>query len=218
MKLYFIRHGKTEWNLESRYQGAGGDSELLPESFDEIKDLAKFLNKTTFAHAYASPIKRARITAKTILDKMDDAPRLTLLSRLKEFNLGKMEGMKFSDVAKMYPNAFENFRNHPDKYNANEINGESFEDVINRMTPAIKSISNYYSDNDNIMIVSHGAALNALINSLLGTPIAELRHRGGLANTSTTILETHDNGKTFKLLKWNYTDYLARSLNKTDLI
>jgi probable phosphoglycerate mutase len=129
-----------------------------------------------------------------------------------------MEGMKFSDVAKMYPNAFENFRNHPDKYNANEINGESFEDVINRMTPAIKSISNYYSDNDNIMIVSHGAALNALINSLLGTPIAELRHRGGLANTSTTILETHDNGKTFKLLKWNYTDYLARSLNKTDLI
>ncbi len=64
MKLYFIRHGKTKWNLESRYQGAGGDSELLPESFNEIKDLAQFLNKTTFSHAYASPIKRARVTAE----------------------------------------------------------------------------------------------------------------------------------------------------------
>lgn len=218
MKLYFIRHGKTKWNLESRYQGAGGDSELLPESFNEIKDLAQFLNKTTFSHAYASPIKRARVTAEKILDRLDDSPKLTLLSRLKEFDLGKMEGMKFTDVTKLYPNAFDSFRNHPDKYDASEIDGESFYDVINRMTPAIKSIASYYDNDDNILIVSHGAALNALINSLLDVPVKDLRKRGGLANTSTTILETNDHGKTFKLLKWNYTDYLSRSLNKTDLI
>lgn len=218
MKLYFIRHGKTKWNLESRYQGAGGDSELLPESFNEIKDLAQFLNKTTFSHAYASPIKRARVTAEKILDRLDDSPKLTLLSRLKEFDLGKMEGMKFTDVTKLYPNAFDSFRNHPDKYDASEIDGESFYDVINRMTPAIKSIASYYDNDDNILIVSHGAALNALINSLSDVPVKDLRKRGGLANTSTTILETNDYGKTFKLLKWNYTDYLSRSLNKTDLI
>ena len=26
MKLYFVRHGRTIWNLEGRFQGAGGDS------------------------------------------------------------------------------------------------------------------------------------------------------------------------------------------------
>ena len=29
MKLYFVRHGKTQWNLEGRFQGANGDSPLL---------------------------------------------------------------------------------------------------------------------------------------------------------------------------------------------
>ncbi|WVT92775.1 histidine phosphatase family protein, partial [Enterococcus durans] len=26
MELYFTRHGKTEWNLERRFQGSNGDS------------------------------------------------------------------------------------------------------------------------------------------------------------------------------------------------
>ena len=29
MKLYFVRHGRTVWNLEGRFQGASGDSPLL---------------------------------------------------------------------------------------------------------------------------------------------------------------------------------------------
>lgn len=35
MKLYFVRHGKTEWNLEGRLQGAKGDSPLLEESIEQ---------------------------------------------------------------------------------------------------------------------------------------------------------------------------------------
>ena len=44
MKLYFIRHGKTEWNLEMRFQGASGDSPLLETSIDELKRLGKHLS------------------------------------------------------------------------------------------------------------------------------------------------------------------------------
>jgi probable phosphoglycerate mutase len=84
------------------------------------------------------------------------------------------------------------------------------------MTPAVLSIVQNNPD-DNVMVVSHGAALNAEMNHLLGTPLADLRKRGGLANTSTTILESTD-GKTFKLLKWNDTSYLNRKLDKTDLV
>ena len=39
MKLYFTRHGKTEWNQQKRFQGMTGDSPLLPTSYDEIKQL-----------------------------------------------------------------------------------------------------------------------------------------------------------------------------------
>lgn len=66
MDIYFVRHGKTQWNLQSRYQGAGGDSPLLPESYKEMKELAKYYYNVKFERIYASPIKRARVTAMKI--------------------------------------------------------------------------------------------------------------------------------------------------------
>ena len=66
--------------------------------------------------------------------------------------------------------------------------------------------------------MSHGAALNAEINALLGIPLANLRDRGGLANTSTTILETNDGGQNFILNKWNDTEYLTGALDQTSTI
>lgn len=216
-KLYFVRHGKTEWNLESRYQGAGGDSPLLPQSYEEMDLLGEHFQKVPFAHIYASPIKRARVTAARINRKLKKHPKISLLSRLEEFHLGKMEGQKFADVEQQYPEEFENFRNHPDLYDPNAIGGESYQEVIDRMTPAITAIVKAYPD-DIIMIVSHGAALNAEMNSLLGVPLADLRKRGGLANTSTTILESNDDGQSYQLIDWNDTSYLDKKLDPTDLV
>ena len=39
MKLYFVRHGRTEWNQEGRFQGASGDSSLLPTAVEELQTL-----------------------------------------------------------------------------------------------------------------------------------------------------------------------------------
>ncbi|CAI2682007.1 Phosphoserine phosphatase 1 [Apilactobacillus kunkeei] len=218
MKLYFVRHGKTEWNLESRYQGAGGDSELLPESYKQMDQLGEYLKDVKFSHAYSSPIKRARITAYRVIQHFHRKPQLSLWNRFEEFHLGKMEGKKFDDVKKQFPQSFDNFRNYPEKYDADEIGGESFNDVISRMQYAIKRVVNENDNEDNVIIFSHGAALNALINSLLGVEIKNLRKRGGLANTSTTILETTDGGKSFALVSWNNTEYLTKKTDKTDVI
>ena len=98
-KVYLIRHGKTQWNLESRYQGANGDSPLLKDSYREIELLASSLQRIPFEHAYTSPLKRARVTAQALLNHLNPEIPLTIDSRLKEFNLGKMEGMHFEDVA-----------------------------------------------------------------------------------------------------------------------
>ncbi len=43
MKIYFIRHGKTQWNLEGRFQGYSGDSDLLPEAIEEVQHLGQHL-------------------------------------------------------------------------------------------------------------------------------------------------------------------------------
>ncbi len=216
-KVYLIRHGKTQWNLESRYQGANGDSPLLKDSYREIELLASSLQRIPFEHAYASPLKRARITAQALLNHLNPEIPLTIDSRLKEFNLGKMEGMHFEDVAAKWPEVLKNFRHHPDKYDESLVEGESFLEVIARFRAAIEEYCRQYP-NGNILVISHGAALNAAINALIGTPLAHLKDRGGLSNTSTTILTTND-GSHFELEKWNDTSYLHKSkVDPTDTI
>lgn len=54
MKFYFVRHGKTQWNLEGRFQGANGDSPLLEESVHDLEKLviiSKMLNLMPFFQA-----------------------------------------------------------------------------------------------------------------------------------------------------------------------
>lgn len=216
-KVYLIRHGKTQWNLESRYQGANGDSPLLKDSYREIELLASSLQRLPFEHAYTSPLKRARVTAQALLNHLNPEIPLTIDSRLKEFNLGKMEGMHFEDVAAKWPEVLKNFRHHPDKYDESLVEGESFLEVIARFRAAIEEYCRQYP-NGNILVISHGAALNAAINALIGTPLAHLKDRGGLSNTSTTILTTND-GRHFELEKWNDTSYLHKSkVDPTDTI
>ncbi|AMY13490.1 histidine phosphatase family protein [Limosilactobacillus reuteri] len=216
-KVYLIRHGKTQWNLESRYQGANGDSPLLKDSYREIELLASSLQRIPFEHAYTSPLKRARVTAQALLNHLNPEIPLTIDSRLKEFNLGKMEGMHFEDVAAKWPEVLKNFRHHPDKYDESLVEGESFLEVIARFRAAIEEYCRQYP-NGNILVISHGAALNAAINALIGTPLAHLKDRGGLSNTSTTILTTNDD-RHFELEKWNDTSYLHKSkVDPTDMI
>lgn len=216
-KVYLIRHGKTQWNLESRYQGAHGDSPLLESSYHEIDLLADSLRDTEFAHAYVSPLKRARVTAETLIQRLGQAIPLTVDSRLQEFNLGKMEGMHFDAVAEKWPEVLNNFRHHPDQYDETVVASESFPAVIDRMGRAIREFCRNNPD-ANILVVSHGAALNASINALAGAPLAHLKDRGGLSNTSTTILSTTD-AEHFNLDQWNDTSYLHKAkVDPTDTI
>lgn len=108
-KLYFIRHGKTEWNNEGRFQGANGDSPLLPESYQQIELLGKHLQDIKFAHAFASPIKRARTTADETIRYLKQRPELTLQSGLVEFGMGVWEGKTFVDVQENWPEMYDDY-------------------------------------------------------------------------------------------------------------
>ena len=89
--IYFIRHGKTEWNLAARYQGAHGDSPLLEVSHQDIRSLAASLAGVKFIHAYTSPLKRARQTAEELIAQLPTPVALTVDERLIEFDLRSEE-------------------------------------------------------------------------------------------------------------------------------
>ena len=204
MKLYFVRHGRTVWNLEGRFQGAGGDSPLLPESIDTLKKLGQYLKDISFDKIYSSDLLRAVKSAEIIQSQLTNPCPLESVPDLREWHLGKLEGLKIATLNAIYPQQIQAFRTNLAKFDTTMFEAESLYSTTQRTTQFIKSLKD--SKTEQLLLVGHGANLTASIRTLLGYNEALLRKNGGLDNASLTILET-DDFKKFTLKKWNDTSY-----------
>ena len=204
MKLYFVRHGRTVWNLEGRFQGASGDSPLLSESIDILKQLGQYLNEIHFDTIYSSDLPRAVKSAEIIQSQLQSPCPLKSIPELREWQLGKLEGLKIATLNAIYPQQIKAFRSNLAQFDTKMFEAESLYSTTQRTIQFIKSLKE--SSAENILIVGHGANLTASLRTLLGYKEAHLRKDGGLANASLTVLET-DDFETFTLERWNDTSY-----------
>lgn len=204
MKIYFVRHGKTEWNLEGRFQGYSGDSALLPQAFEELELLGKHLSDLPFDAIYSSDLQRAKITAEQIARANHHCQTVQTTPQLREWSFGKLEGSKMAIFRSIYPKQARALKHNLALFNNDLFEAESVRQVTQRMVDFVQSLKG--QDMDRVLIVSHGAILTASIHRLLGFTPAQLRHRGGLDNASISILETTD-FEHFTELAWNDTSY-----------
>ncbi|MFW7432835.1 histidine phosphatase family protein [Vagococcus carniphilus] len=205
MKLYFTRHGKTEWNQEMRLQGMHGDSPLLQESFEEIEKLGQHLKEIPFTMIYSSPLKRAKMTAEGICCELNQKPSIEFASELKELGLGKLEGQRIIDSREKYPKEMWTLRNDPSQYDPTPFNGEVYEDMLARSVGFVQEVVSN-TETGPILFVSHGVTLGGCIQTLIGTPLNEVRKQGGLSNNSLTIVDYTDG--IFTLDVWNDSSFL----------
>ena len=204
MKLYFVRHGKTEWNLEGRFQGYSGDSNLLPEAVENIQLLGEHLADVPFDRIFSSDLKRAHVTAELIHQANRHSRIVETTPQLREWNFGRLEGTKIRLMQDIYPQQFTALKTNLAQFNSHMFDAETVYQATQRIIQFVKALKE--SQDETVLIVSHGAILTASILSLLGFGPAQLRHRGGLDNTSITILETQD-FEHFTELAWNDTSY-----------
>ncbi len=204
MRIYFIRHGKTEWNLEGRFQGYSGDSALLPESYQDLEKLGKYLAEIPFDAIYSSDLQRAHSTAVEIAKANHHCQTVLTTPQLREWNFGTLEGSKMAIFRSIYPKQARALKHNLALFDNDLFEAESVHQVTQRMVDFVQSLKG--QDIDKVLIVSHGAILTASIHHLLGFTPAQLRHRGGLDNASISILETTD-FEHFTELAWNDTSY-----------
>ena len=93
MKLFFVRHGETDWNLARRVQGHS-DIPLNEYGRYLARETAKGLKDVPFDLAYTSPLIRARETAELILEGRN-IPIMDA-ENIKELGFGIYEGMCIS--------------------------------------------------------------------------------------------------------------------------
>ncbi|WP_314368498.1 histidine phosphatase family protein [uncultured Streptococcus sp.] len=205
MKLYFVRHGRTEWNEEGRIQGANGDSPLLESSIQQLEALGQHLSQTYFDAAYSSDLPRAVHTAQILLKQNQHPITLQEAPALREWRLGRLEGRKIKELKALYPEEMRAFRHNLSQFHHNLFDAESLSDTTKRTCDFVKSLKG--KELDTVLIVGHGANLTASIRTLLGNKPEELRKNGGLDNASVTILTT-DDFEHYLLETWNDTSYL----------
>lgn len=205
-RLYFVRHGKTVWNLEGRFQGRRGDSALLAESIEDAKKTGKSLRNVEFAHVFASPQKRAKDTARYIIEESGQSVPIIEHEGLCEIDFGEWEGKSFSYAEEHYPEEYHNLHANPEKYSPHVFGGETYLELIERSQKVIIDAANAHP-NKNLLFVAHGVTLITAMHSLLGANVEEVRSKGFLSNTSISILDV-DSEQNFSIVQWNDTNHL----------
>ncbi|MDO4962500.1 MAG: histidine phosphatase family protein [bacterium] len=149
MKLYFIRHGQTEANVEGILTGTI-ETNLTQEGIDDAKKLAKSLTMN-FDNYYCSPLKRTHQTLKAI---KGDA-NFEIDSRIIEVSSGKWQGLYKDELPKEEYDMYKKGLMDPPE-------GESLEDEEKRAKDFLDDMFKKYTGDENILVVTHNAFMRTL--------------------------------------------------------
>ena len=189
MKIYFVRHGETDWNKERKIQGQV-DIPLNEFGRHLARETAKGLRDVPFDVCFTSPLGRARETAQIILQGRD-VPILED-KRILEMNFGVLEGKCCSKEGWDVPDSFQMFFDDPVHYQAPE-GGEDFQAVRKRTGDFLNWLfaPEQYRDST-VLVTTHGAAMAGLLNNLKKKPLAEYWGVGVHKNCGVTEVDVTD--------------------------
>jgi alpha-ribazole phosphatase len=149
MKIIFIRHGKTNGNLEKRYIGK------TDESLCEIG--IKELEKNIYPKCdlvFSSSKNRCIQTANLIYKDIS----LNICDDLREYDFGDFEGKNYLEL--INNKDYINWLNS--NCTSNIPNGEDFLKFKTRSCNAFKNIMNKYNGNITISFVVHGGTIMSI--------------------------------------------------------
>ncbi|OFK78977.1 hypothetical protein HMPREF2800_06100 [Anaerosphaera sp. HMSC064C01] len=191
MKIYFTRHGLTEYNKERRIQGLL-DSPLTLEGKEKAKELGARLKDEGIEIIYSSDQKRAMDSAKII----NEALKLDIIPdrKLREVSMLSHEGMTWAESVATDPDREDLIMQRPDLFNEGGIYPyrDALEDAIAFIFELIKT--NY----EKVLVMTHGSKLRVITTVLEGLDLKDTNKVELIKGLSLKIYD-YNEGK-FKLL------------------
>ncbi|MGA2392742.1 MAG: histidine phosphatase family protein [Candidatus Lustribacter sp.] len=161
MELICVRHGRTAWNADRRFQGQT-DIPLDDEGLTQAQALAAHLRDERFDVALASDLSRARTTAETICAEHDLALELT--PALREMHFGAWEGLTWEQIVKRWPELDAAHAMAPMYYTAE--GGESWDALCARIDAFLRATAARIGPEGRALLVSHAGVMHAIVRSL----------------------------------------------------
>ncbi|MBS3811379.1 MAG: alpha-ribazole phosphatase [Halanaerobiales bacterium] len=200
--LVLVRHGETQWNKDSKYQGAV-DIELNKKGKRQAQELYNFLKDEKFDTIYSSTLKRASHTVKDIADYQNKD--LITIADLMEIDFGEWEGLTFAEIEENYPKLAHKWAKDPTCCKPPE--GEHIQEVEERVGDAIDQIVKENQDKK-VLIATHGGIVRIIIAYLLELPLNRI-FSIEVDNVSISRVKFYDHYPVVKLL--NSTHHLKQT-------
>jgi broad specificity phosphatase PhoE len=166
VELLCVRHGRTAWNADNRFQGHT-DVPLDDEGRAQATALAALLRDQRIDAAVSSDLSRAAETARIVLGPREVPLRLD--PNWREMRFGDWEGLTWAQIVAANP--------HLDATGATTVKrytpggGESFGELTERVGRAVERISAEVPEDGVALVATHAGPLHALLGVLLGDEI-----------------------------------------------
>lgn len=161
-RIYYVRHGETDWNVEWRLQGArdialneNGRRQAV-RSGEILRDLfARDGLPAENLDYVSSPLGRARITMELMRGPLKlPAEGYRVERNLTEISFGEWEGFTLEELAERDSESV--LRRDKDKWNFLPPGGESYQQVMARMAGWHATLAR------DTVVVAHGGTARAL--------------------------------------------------------
>jgi broad specificity phosphatase PhoE len=158
--LVLIRHGETEWNVETRRQGRQDDS-LNDRGVTQAELVAEYVKSVfDFDKVWSSPLQRCLNTAAQL------AVPIVKSQFLIEIDYGDWEGKLESEIAADFPGRYQN-----GVLSADPPGGEMRSNLPLRGRRFMDEAGlNSADDQSDVVVVGHSSALRGLLVALLDLP------------------------------------------------
>jgi probable phosphoglycerate mutase len=199
-KVYLVRHGQTDFNLRNIVQGSGVDTDLNDLGRSQAKAFFAAYKHTPFNKVYTSVLKRSQQSVQQFIDL--GVPHLALAG-LNEISWGTKEGHRVTPEEDEY---YHHMLKEWQKGNTNLRieGGESPEDVVKRMKPAMDLIMDQHEEKT-ILICMHGRAIRILMCYLLNYP---LRCMDMFEHQNLCLYELNYTGSIFSVERYSDVSHL----------
>lgn len=163
--LYLLRHGETVGNRSGRLQGQL-DTPLTRLGLEQADAMGRALSQILGGppdHLIASPLGRTKQTAAIVCEHLEvPFDRIELDPRLMEITLGRFDGAAGWDAVHAGLSEPQKAAYAADRWNFRYPNGESSQDVQDRVRPALAELA----DRPGVTVVVAHGVVNKILRGL----------------------------------------------------
>ena len=200
-KIYLVRHGQTDFNLQGIVQGSGVDSSINDTGRAQAEAFYQTYRHIKFDKVYTSKLRR---TVESVSSFLKAGVPHEAKAGLNEISWGSKEGQKITPEEDAYYHwVLEQWEQGNTSMRIEY--GESPEDVALRQRPVIDHIVSQ-SQEETILICMHGRALRILLCQLLHYP---LKSMDLFEHENLGLYLLNFTGTMFSIVKHNDTRHLA---------